>query len=99
MSDGGRSGPTEEELEEILEGIEREKEEWDPHDLPESQAQLVRDLDAAGAPEVMVVRTGLGHYHDYVSEHPSPKHLLVHHCQQHGLDEIVARAKQGAYDP
>lgn len=91
--------PTEEEMEEIQQEIEQEKEKWDPLDLPESQEQLVKDLKAAGAPDEMVSKTGAGAYHDYVSPHPMPKHLLVMDAKAHGLDEIAARAKGGHYDP
>jgi len=91
--------PTEEEVEQIREEIEREQEEWDPLDLPESQAQLVKDLQAAGAPDDLISRVGAGLYHDYVSPHPMPKHLLVGDAKAAGLEEIAHRAQQGHYDP
>lgn len=91
--------PTDEEIEEIQQEIEREQEEWDPLDLPESQKQLVKDIRAAGGPDEMISRVGAGLYHDYVSPHPMPKHLLVGDAKAHGLDEIAQRAMQGHYDP
>lgn len=91
--------PSEEEIEEIQENIKRKQEEWDPLDLPESQEQLIRDLDAAGAPKDMISRVGAGLYHDYVSPHPMPKHLLVGDAKANGLQEIADRAMQGHYDP
>jgi len=91
--------PTEAEIEEIQREIEREQEEWDPLDLPESQGQLVKDLQAAGAPDDMISRTGAGLYHDYVSPHPMPKHLLVGDAKANDLEEIAQRAMQGHYDP
>jgi len=91
--------PTEAEIEEIQREIEREQEEWDPLDLPESQGQLVKDLQAAGAPDDMISRTGAGLYHDYVSPHPMPKHLLVVDAKANDLEEIAQRAMQGYYDP
>lgn len=91
--------PTEEEIAQIQDEIAKEQENWDPLDLPESQAQLVKDLRAAGAPDDMISKTGAGLYHDYVSPHPMPKHLLVGDAKANGLDEIAHRAKQGHYDP
>lgn len=91
--------PTQEEIEEIQRDIEKQQEEWDPFDLPESQKQLVRDLKAAGAPDDMISRTGAGLYHDYVSPHPMPKHLLVGDAKANNLQEIADRAMQGHYDP
>lgn len=91
--------PTEAELDEIQREIEREREGWDPHDLPESQKQLARDLSAAGAPEKMIKATAAGLYHDYVSPSPAPKHVLVHDAEAAGLHEIAERAKRGDYDP
>lgn len=80
-------------------GAEREAQDFDPDDLPESQQQLMDDLDASGAPAWMVEKTRTGWYHDYVSEHPMPKALLVHDAQESGLQEIADRAKRGDYDP
>ena len=91
--------PTDDEIEQIQEEIRQEQENWDPLDLPESQEQLVKDLKAAGAPDEMISKTGAGAYHDYVSPHPMPKHLLVTDAQANGLDEIAHRAKHGHYDP
>jgi len=91
--------PTEEEIEQMQAEVEREQEEWNPLDLPESQAQLVKDLRAAGAPDDMISKVGAGLYHDYVSPHPMPKHLLVGDAKANGLDEIVHRTKRGHYDP
>ena len=91
--------PTKEEIEEMQAEIEQEQEGWDPLDLPESQAQLVKDLRAAGAPDDMISRTGAGLYHDYVSPHPMPKHLLVGDAKAAGLEEIAQRAMRGHYDP
>lgn len=91
--------PTEEEINEAMRDIEAQNENWDPLDLPESQEQLVKDLHAAGAPKEMISKTGAGAYHDYVSPHPMPKHLLEMDAKAHGLDEIAARARQGHYDP
>jgi len=91
--------PTEAEIEQIQADIERQQEEWDPLDLPESQGQLVKDLQAAGAPDDMISRTGAGLYHDYVSPHPMPKHLLVGDAKANDLEEIAQRAMQGHYDP
>jgi len=90
---------TQDEINEIREEIEKEQEEWDPLDLPDSQAQLVKDLRAAGAPDDLISRTGAGLYHDYVSPHPMPKHLLVGDAKAAGLEEIAQRAQQGHYDP
>lgn len=91
--------PTSEEVEEIQQEIEREQENWDPLDLPESQAQLAKDIRAAGGPDEMISKVGAGAYHDYVSPHPMPKHLLVMDAEAHDLHEIAARAKRGYYDP
>lgn len=91
--------PTEDEIDEWMREIEEQKENWDPLDLPESQEQLVKDLKAAGAPDEMISKTGSGAYHDYVSPHPMPMHLLEMEAKANGLDEIAARAKQGHYDP
>jgi len=90
--------PTEEEIEQIHKDIEQAREGWDPLDLPESQAQLVKDLQAAGAPDDMISRVGAGVYHDYVSPMPMPKHQLIADAQAHGLEEIAHRAKRGDYD-
>ena len=91
--------PTEDEIEQIHAEIEQQQEEWDPLDLPDSQAQLIKDIRAAGGPDDMVSRTGAGLYHDYVSPHPLPKHLLVSDAKAAGLEEIAQRAMQGHYDP
>lgn len=91
--------PDADELREIRAEIEREQEEWDPLNLPESQEQLIKDIRAAGGPGEMVSKVGAGVYHDYVSPHPMPKHLLVADAKANGLDEIAHRAKQGHYDP
>ena len=91
--------PSEEEIERWQEEIQEQQENWDPLDLPESQAQLVKDLKAAGAPDDMISKTGAGVYHDYVSPHPMPKHLLVTDAKAAGLQEIAHRAKNGHYDP
>lgn len=90
--------PTEEEIDELMAEIEERKEQWDPLDLPESQAQLVRDLNAAGAPDSLISKTAAGAYHDYVSPFPMPKHQLIMDAQAHDLDEIAQRAQQGHYD-
>jgi len=91
--------PTPEELAKIREEIEQEQKEWNPLDLPESQEQLVKDIRAAGGPDDMVSRVGAGLYHDYVSPHPMPKHLLVADAKANNLEEIAQRAQQGHYDP
>jgi len=91
--------PTEDEVEEIQREIAEEQDEWDPLDLPASQEQLVKDLKAAGAPDEMVSKVGAGAYHDYVSPHPMPKHLLVMDAKANDLHEIAKRAKDGHYDP
>lgn len=91
--------PSDEEIDEIQQDIADEQENWDPLDLPESQEQLVQDLKAAGAPDEMISKVGAGAYHDYVSPHPMPKHLLVMDAKANDLHEIAQRAKQGAYDP
>jgi hypothetical protein len=93
------NAPTQEEIEEWQREIEQEQSNWDPLDLPESQKQLVKDLKASGAPKDMISKTGAGLYHDYVSPHPMPKHLLVGDAKTHGLEEIAHRAKSGHYDP
>jgi hypothetical protein len=91
--------PTQDEIDEWIAEIENQQANWDPLDLPESQEQLVKDLKAAGAPKDMISKTGAGLYHDYVSPHPMPKHLLVGDAKAAGLDEIAHRAKSGHYDP
>jgi len=91
--------PTQEEIDAWQREIQEEQSEWDPLDLPESQEQLVKDLKAAGAPKDMISKTGAGLYHDYVSPHPMPKHLLVGDAKTNGLEEIAHRAKSGHYDP
>lgn len=91
--------PSEEEFKKIRREVEQEQENWDPLDLPDSQKQLVKDLRAAGAPDDLISRVGAGIYHDYVSPHPMPKHLLVADAKTHGLEEIAQRAQQGRYDP
>lgn len=91
--------PTEEEIEQIQQEVREEQENWDPLDLPESQAQLVKDLRDSGAPKDLISRVGAGLYHDYVSPHPMPKHLLVSDAKANGLEEIAQRAQQGYYDP
>lgn len=91
--------PTDDEIAEIQEQIQREQEEWDPLDLPESQEQLIKDIRAAGGPDDMITKVAAGVYHDYVSPHPMPKHYLVADAKANGLDEIAHRAKQGHYDP
>lgn len=91
--------PTEEEIDEMLREIEAEKEQWDPLDLPESQERLALDLKSAGAPDVMIENVGMGVYHDYVSPHPLPKHILAAEAKSHGLEEIAFRAREGHYDP
>ena len=78
--------------------FEREAQDFDPDNLPESQQQLVNDLEASGAPARMIEKTRKGWYHDYVSEHPFPKALLVNDAQQNGLIEIARRARSGDYD-
>jgi len=95
----GIDPPTEKEIAEIQAEVEKQQEEWDPLDLPESQEQLILDIRAAGGPDDMVSRTGAGLYHDYVSPHPMPKHLLVSDAKAAGLEEIAQRAMQGHYDP
>ena len=91
--------PTEEELEEIRQEIQEQQENWDPLDLPESQAQLARDIRDAGGPDDMIARVGAGIYHDYVSPVAMPKQVLVADAKSHGLEEIARKAMQGAYDP
>lgn len=91
--------PTPDEIEELRNEVEREQEEWEPLDLPESQEQLAKDIIAAGGPDEMVARVGAGIYHDYVSPHPMPKHLLVADCEKWDLPEIAKKAREGAYDP
>jgi len=98
MSNPYDNPPTEAEIEETTEKIERKKESWDPLDLPPAQEQLVRDLQNAGAPSDMISRVGAGVYHDYVSPLPMPKHQLVADAQAHNLPEIEHRAKRGDYD-
>lgn len=91
--------PTPEELHEAEMEVQREIEDWDPKDLPESQEQLLADLNASGAPEEMQKNVLRGLYHDYVSEHPMPKMLLVNHCRDADLPEVARRTKEGRYDP
>jgi len=91
--------PSEDEIEEIQNEIQEEQANWDPLDLPESQERLIKDIRAAGGPDEMVTRVGAGVYHDYVSPHPMPKHLLVTDCQKWDLPEIAKKAKEGYYDP
>jgi len=91
--------PTEEEIEEVRREIGKQQAEWDPLDLPESQAQLARDIRDAGGPDDMIARVGAGIYHDYVSVVPMPKQLLVADAKTHELEEIARKAKQGVYDP
>jgi hypothetical protein len=91
--------PDEEEVEQIRRDVEKEQENWDPLDLPDSQKQLVKDIRAAGGPDEMVSKVGAGVYHDYVSPHPMPKHLLVADAKAHGLHEVAERVKLGRYDP
>jgi len=99
MSNPFPDPPSEEEIERIREEVKQEQENWDPLDLPESQEQLVKDIKAAGGPDDMISRVGAGLYHDYVSPHPMPKHLLVSDAKANGLEEIAQRAQQGHYDP
>jgi hypothetical protein len=47
----------------------------------------------------MISKVGAGIYHDYVSPHPMPKHLLVGEAKANDLHEIAKRAKRGDYDP
>jgi len=91
--------PTPEEIEQAREQIKQEQDNWNPLDLPESQEQLIKDIRAAGGPDDMVTNVGAGIYHDYVSPHPMPKHLLVSHCEKWDLPEVAKKAKQGHYDP
>jgi hypothetical protein len=91
--------PTEEEVEEIQQEVQEERENWNPTELPESQAQLVKDIKAAGGPDWMVEKVGKGIYHDYVSPSPMPKHVLVEDAENEGLYEIAKKARNGAYDP
>lgn len=91
--------PLPNEIMEAITEVEQEAHDFDPNDLPESQQQLVDDLSSAGAPSWMIEKTREGWYHDYVSEHPMPKALLVHDAQETGLQEIADRAKRGDYDP
>jgi hypothetical protein len=93
------SPPDDEEIEQIRRDVEKKQEEWDPLDLPDSQEQLIKDIRAAGGPDEMVSKVGAGVYHDYVSPHPMPKHLLVAEAKANDLPEIAHRAKQGYYDP
>lgn len=95
----GYEPPTKDEIDEIQREIKEEQDEWDPLDLPESQEQLVKDLKSAGAPDDMISKVGAGAYHDYVSPHPMPKHLLVMDSKANGMHEIAERAKMGRYDP
>jgi hypothetical protein len=94
-----QDAPSQDEIEQWQDEIEQQQEDWNPLDLPESQEQLVKDIKAAGGPDEMISKTGAGAYHDYVSPHPMPKHLLVTDAKAHGLNEIAHRAKQGHYDP
>ena len=91
--------PDPDELFELIQEVEAEAADFDPDDLPPSQQLLVDDLEAAGAPDKMLERTRRGWYHDYASEHPFPKALLVNDANQVGLREIAERAKRGDYDP
>lgn len=91
--------PTDEEVAEIQAEIEQERQEWDPHDLPESQEQLAKDIRAAGGPDWMIEKVAAGIYHDYVSPSPAPKHVLVADAKQEGLTEIAKRTREGVYDP
>lgn len=91
--------PTEEEIEQIREDIKRHQDEWDPLDLPESQAKLARDIRDTGGPDDMIARVGAGIYHDYVSPVPMPKQVLVADAKSYGLEGIARKTKQGAYDP
>jgi hypothetical protein len=91
--------PTEAEIEGIRREIEEQQAAWDPLDLPESQAQLARDIRDAGGPEDMIARVGAGIYHDYVSPVAMPKQVLVADAKGHELEEIARKTKQGAYDP
>ena len=90
--------PDADELWEAIQAVEAEAADFDPENLPESQQLLVDDLEASGAPEQMVERTRQGWYHDYASEHPFPKALLVNDANSVGLREIAQRAKRGDYD-
>ena len=98
MSNPYDNPPSEEDIEQTMNEISAKQEAWDPLDLPESQAQLIRDLQAAGAPDAMIARGGAGVYHDYVSTLPMPKHQLVADAQAHDMPEIAHRAKRGDYD-
>jgi hypothetical protein len=91
--------PTGEEIKDIRAEIERQQANWDPLDLPDSQAQLVTDIEAAGGPDDMIARVGAGIFHDYVSPVPMPKQVLVSDAKAHGLEEIARRAMEGRYDP
>ena len=37
-------------------------------------------------------------YHDFKSEHPTPKILLFTHLQEAGLDDIIKNTSNGDYD-
>jgi len=91
--------PSEDELEEIREEIEQEREDWNPLDLPESQEKLAKDIRDAGGPDEMISRVGAGIYHDYVSPLDMPKHQLVADCEKWELPVIAKKAKRGEYDP
>lgn len=68
-------------------------------DLPDSQAQLVADLQDADAPQVMIEKAEALQYHDYQSDLAFPKMALVRDCRQYRLHDIAKNAMGGRYDP
>ncbi len=66
-----------------------------------SQDQLVSDLmrkprDAFR--DQLVANATAGMYHDYKSEHATPKLLLFHDLTRYGYRDLARRAKRGDYD-
>lgn len=49
--------PSDQEIAEMRERIKQHNDNWDPDNLPESQEQLIDDLEAAGAPAELITKT------------------------------------------
>jgi hypothetical protein len=60
--------------------------------------RLARDLEAAGAPAIMIVRARAGYYDDYKSPLAFPETQLLTDARAAGLEDIAQGVMDGRWD-
>lgn len=62
---------------------------------------LIKDLKNVEATPIvidMMIKAAKGHYHDYLSLLPFPKHILESDLRKAGLDKLADEVIKGRYD-